>query len=176
MIKESCGLQNGCGPNQSEEYQWYRPIRVKEARFIKKCITDWEAEHLLRFSYFSYINRAMMAIRMIKILKAYCLEQDICLIAKKSNKLYSSKQTSVLSDTTLNGKFFEWVDQWNYLGIALKSGTFFSCSVSDRIKKFYDCVNAILKIDGRSDELTMLQLLESHCIQLLIYAVEIVHV
>ena len=59
---------------ESEEYQWYRPIRVKEARFIKKCITDWEAEHLLRFSYFSYINRAMMAIRMIKILKAYCLE------------------------------------------------------------------------------------------------------
>ena len=114
--------------------------------------------------------------RLLDACEAYCLEWDICLNAKKSRNLYFGKRTCTLSDTTLNGKTIEWVDQWNYLGVALKSGTFFSCSVSDRIKNFYRCANAILRIDGRSDELTMLRLLESHCVPLLTYAVEINHV
>ena len=49
-------------------------------------------------------------------------------------------------------------------------------SVSERIKKFYRCANSIFRIDGYSDELVMLQLAESHCIPLLTYAIEIVHV
>ena len=52
----------------------------------------------------------------------------------------------------------------------------FSCSVSDRIKKFYRCANSILRIDGRSNDITMLRLLESHCVPILTYAIEIVYV
>ena len=44
------------------------------------------------------------------------------------------------------------------------------------IKEFYRCANAILRIDGHSDELVMLQLVKSHCIPLLMYAVEIIHI
>ena len=69
-----------------------------------------------------------------------------------------------------------WVSQWTYLGVSLKSGVAFNCSVSDRLKKFYRCANAIFRIDSYSDELVMLQLAESHCIPLLTYAIEIVHV
>ena len=54
--------------------------------------------------------------------------------------------------------------------------TQFSCTVRERIKKFYRCANAILRIDGHSDDMIMLQLLETHCLSLLTYAIEIVHV
>ena len=36
--------------------------------------------------------------------------------------------------------------------------------------------NAILRIDGRSDETVMLQLMESQCVSILTYAIEVIHV
>ena len=58
----------------------------------------------------------------------------------------------------------------------LKSGKTFDCSVTEKIKKFYRCTNAILRIDGRSNDTVMLRLIESHCIPLLTYAIEVIHV
>ena len=52
-------------------------------------------------------------------------------------------------------------------------GNRFSCSVTDRIKKFYRSVNAIFRIEGRSDDLTMLRLAETHCVPILTYGIEI---
>ena len=43
----------------------------------------------------------------------------------------------------------------------------------DRIKKFYRCANAIFRIEGRSDDLVMLRLVECHCIPILTYGMEI---
>ena len=57
-----------------------------------------------------------------------------------------------------------------------KSGKVFSCSVKERIKKFYRCANAIFRIEGYSNDTVMLHLIESHCVPLLTYAIEIVHV
>ena len=61
-------------------------------------------------------------------------------------------------------------------GITLKSGKAFGCSVTDRVRKFYRCANAILRIDGHSNEMVMLQLLETHCVPILTYAIEVVKV
>ena len=58
----------------------------------------------------------------------------------------------------------------------LKSGKMFGCSVTERIKKFYRALNAIMRVHGRSDDMVMLRLLESHCIPILTYAIEIVHI
>ena len=77
---------------------------------------------------------------------------------------------------TLNGAEIQWEEEWSYLGVTLKSGLTFGCTVRERIKKFYRCANAILRIDGKSDDLIMQKLLETHCVSLLTYAVEIVHV
>ena len=52
----------------------------------------------------------------------------------------------------------------------------FDCSVTEKIKKFYRCLNAILRIDGRSNDMVMLNLIEAHCIPLLTYAIEMIHV
>ena len=41
---------------------------------------------------------------------------------------------------------------------------------------FYRCANAILRIDGRSDEMVMLHLLETHCVSVLTYAIEVIDV
>ena len=48
-------------------------------------------------------------------------------------------------------------------------GKKFGCSAADRIKKFYRCANAIFRIDGRSNDLIMLRLIEAHCIPILTY-------
>lgn len=106
----------------------------------------------------------------------YCSEWDICLNAKKSKNMYFGKKCSLLHKVSLDGKFIDWVDSWVYLGVSLVSGKRFGCSVSNRIRKFYKCANAIFRVEGRSDDLTMLRLIESHCVPLLTYAIEIVHI
>ena len=62
------------------------------------------------------------------------------------------------------------------ISIVLKSGRVFNCSASACIQKFYRCTNAILRIDGRSNDLTMLRLLESHCVPILTYGIEVLYV
>ena len=90
--------------------------------------------------------------------------------------MYFGKKTDIGYDLVLNGKVIEWAKEWSYLGVILKSNKQFDCSVTDRIKKFYRCANAILRIDGKSNDMVMLQLIESHCIPILSYAIEIIHI
>ena len=103
----------------------------------------------------------------------YCIEWDICLNARKSKLLYFGKKCTDLFVPSLNGTPIEWVDKCNYLGVCLVSGQRFKCSVSDRIKQYYKCANAIFRVEGRSDDLTMLRLVETHCIPVLTYGIEV---
>ena len=75
---------------------------------------------------------------------------------------------------SLDGKVIEWVDSWKYLGVTLLSHKYFNCSIDDKVKSFYRCANAILRIEGRSNDMVMLQLLESQCISILTYAIEVI--
>ena len=68
------------------------------------------------------------------------------------------------------------METWNYLGMNVVSAKQFRCSISDRITKFYRCANAIFRIEGRSDELIMLQLVEAHCVPILTYGIEIARI
>ena len=90
--------------------------------------------------------------------------------------MYFGKKTASLFDMVLEGQKVEWVEEWIYLGVTLRSGKVFGCSVIDRIKKFYRCSNAIFRIEGASNDMVMLRLVESHCVPVLTYAIEIVHV
>ena len=76
----------------------------------------------------------------------------------------------------LDGKDIEWVNSWTYLGVTLKSHKEFNCCIDEKIKSFYRSTNAILRIDGRSDDMVMLALLESHCLSILTYGIEVIHV
>ena len=105
----------------------------------------------------------------------FCNEWDICLNAKKSKAMYFGKKCDGIHLLSLNDRPVEWVNTWRYLGVDLVSGRNFSCSASERIKKFYRCANAIFRIEGWSDDLTMLRLVESHCLPMLTYGIEVAH-
>ena len=62
------------------------------------------------------------------------------------------------------------------IGVSLKSGKCFNCSITERVKKFYRCANAIFRIDGRSNDTVMLKLVETHCIPILTYGIEVINV
>ena len=105
----------------------------------------------------------------------FCEDWDICLNAKKSKLMYFGKKCSNLFAPILNGNPLQWVESWPYLGVSLVSGRRFGCSAYERIRKFYRCANAIFRIEGRSDDETMLRLVESHCVPMLTYGMEIAH-
>ena len=113
---------------------------------------------------------------LLKICEDYCAEFDICLNAGKSYLLYFGKKASISCNVTLNGKILNWSQECKYLGVILKCGKTFGCSIYERVKKYYRCANAILRIEGQSTDVVMLRLLESHAVPILTYAIEIIHV
>ena len=105
----------------------------------------------------------------------YCKAWDIMLNPKKTkNMLFGKKH--VLPSLELDGKNIEWVDTWSYLGVSLKAHTSFSCCIDQKVKSFYRAANGILRIEGRSSEMVMLQLLETHCLPILTYAIDVITV
>ena len=62
------------------------------------------------------------------------------------------------------------------MGVVLKSGPRYGCSVTQRVKSFYRSLNSIIRIDGRSDDMVMLRLIESHSVPILTYAIEVTDV
>ena len=111
--------------------------------------------------------------RLLNACSDFCKEWDVCLNAKKSKLLYFEKSFNELARPKLNNLPLEWVETWMYLGVKLVSGKRFGCTVVDRIKKYYKCANAIFRIEGRSDDLIMLKLIEAHCVPILTYAIEV---
>ena len=105
----------------------------------------------------------------------YCKAWDIMLNAKKSKNMFFGKKHS-LAPLQLDGKNIEWVDSWPYLGVTLKSHLHFNCCIDEKVKSFYRAANGILRIEGKSNEMVMMQLLEAHCLSILTYAIEVIHV
>ena len=76
----------------------------------------------------------------------------------------------------MDGKDIDWVDSWTYLGVCLKAHRKFGCCNDEKVKSFYRCAKGILRIKGRSNETVMLQLLDTHCLSILTYAIEVISV
>ena len=86
------------------------------------------------------------------------------------------KNTKTQFVLSLDGKPIQWVSEWKYLGVILKAGTRYGCSVKERVKSFYRSLNSILRIEGRSNDIVLLHLIEAHCVPILSYAIEIIDV
>ena len=114
--------------------------------------------------------------RLLDICGSYCADWDICLNDKKSKNMVFGKKGVISFQVTLNSKPIEWTEQWKYLGVMLKSGPVFNCSVKERVCSFYRALNSILRVEGRSGDMVLLRLLEAHCIPILTYAIAIVDV
>ena len=114
--------------------------------------------------------------KLLNICGTYCIDWDIRLNTKKTKNLYFGKGSVPSLELNLNCERIPWVDKWVYLGVTLVSGVSFGCCIKETIGKFYRALNSILRVEGRSDEMVMLRLLEAHCIPILSYAIEVVHV
>jgi hypothetical protein len=109
---------------------------------------------------------------LLKLCESFCVEWDINLNAKKT-KLMAFGTSAPNFVVTMNTQALEWAATWKYLGVELRStGGKFMCSSIERIKKFYKSANSIFRIDGRSQDLTMLRLVESHCVPILSYCID----
>ena len=114
--------------------------------------------------------------RLLDICSLYCSEWDICLNHKKTKNMFFGKKTEISFQPTMNGSPIDFVTEWKYLGVVLKSGLRFGCSVTNRVKSFYRSLNSILRVEGRSDDMVMLRLIEAHCVPILTYAIEMTDV
>lgn len=114
--------------------------------------------------------------RLLIMTETYCKDWDICLNSKKSKNMVFGKIPQNPPELILDGKGLEWVNSWLYLGVTLSSSKKYNCCIDAKVKSFYRSANAILRIDGYSNELVMLQLLESHCLPILAYAIEVIDV
>ena len=114
--------------------------------------------------------------RLLNICSEYCTEWDICLNPRKTKNIVFGKSSVINHKLTLDNSDIEWVCEWKYLGVVLRSGKRFGCSVSERVKSFYRSLNSILRVEGRSDDMVLLRLIESHCVPILTYAIEVTDV
>ena len=114
--------------------------------------------------------------RLLRLTENFCSTWDIMLNPKKSKNMHFGKKTDSLPFLQLDGNSLEWVISWKYLGVTLRSHKEFDCCIDEKLKSFYRSANAILRVEGRSNELVMLQLLESHCLSILCYAIEVISV
>ena len=114
--------------------------------------------------------------KLLDLCRNYCTEWDICLNPKKTKNMYFGKRTELKTKLSIDGAEIDWVTEWKYLGVVLKSGPTFGCSVVEKVKSFYRALNSILRVEGRSDDKVLLRLVEAHCIPILTYAIEVTYV
>ena len=114
--------------------------------------------------------------RLLAACEQYCKDWDICLNPKKSRNMCFGRRQSYLCKLRLNGGEIEWTDKWTYLGINLLSGPRFNNCITEKIRKFYRATNHIFRIEGKSDDMLMLRLIETHCLPILTYGIEVIFV
>ena len=114
--------------------------------------------------------------RLLLTCEQYCSDWDICLNPKKSRNMCFGRRQNNLCKLRLNGGEIEWTDKWTYLGVDLLSGPRFNNCITEKIRKFYQASNHIFRIEGKSDNLLMLQLIETHCLPILTYGIEVITV
>ena len=113
--------------------------------------------------------------QLLSATEEYCEKWDILLNAKKTKNMSFGKKHQ-LAKLQLDGRDIEWVESWPYLGVTIQSHTTFNCGIDEKVKSFYRSANGILRIEGRSNETVMLQLLEAHCLPILTYAIDVIHI
>ena len=139
-------------------------VRILKSLNIGCYIFDFFAAALLYADDVAILAPSLKGMsNLLRICENYCADWDICLNAKKSRIMYYGNRISNCTNVTLNGKVIDWAEQWSYLGVTLKSGKTFNHTITDLISKFYRCVNYIFRIDGYSNNVVMLRLIDSHC-------------
>ena len=73
----------------------------------------------------------------------------------------------------LNGQQIEYINQWDYLGTTIVSGTNHSFSASRDLRSFFRSANSVLSVQRKPNEFVQMKLLYSMCVPILSYAAEV---
>ena len=93
--------------------------------------------------------------------------------AEKSKWLIiGPNQTISPSSLSIGTMHLQWVQKINYLGVQLCCSKTFKVDFSETRRKFCVSVNSILSKCNLISDMYKLLLLESHCLPILVYAVE----
>ena len=76
------------------------------------------------------------------------------------------------SPMCINKANINWVNKIQYLGLTINAGKKFDIDFSDTRRKFFMSVNSILSNGKHTADTVKLKLLESHCLPILLYAIE----
>ena len=77
-----------------------------------------------------------------------------------------------LSNISIGNINLQCVNELDYLGVCLRSAKFFLVDLSNVRRKFFASLNSIMSKCRFTSDLVKLKLLESHCLPILLYAVE----
>ena len=109
-------------------------------------------------------------------MKSYINPCIYVLMLKKQKNMEFGKGATPSLHVRLNGDPIPWVKKWVYIGLTLRTtGSSFDCCVKEKIAMFYCSLNSILRIEGKSDDMVMLRLLEAHCLPILSYGIKVIH-
>ena len=173
-FKISAGVRQG-GVLSPDFYNIYVDgmITILQASGIGCYVRDIFAAALLYADDVCILAPSLKGLqRLLDICSSYCSVWDICLNPKKTKNMYFGKCAEMTYKPSMNGSPIDFVSEWKYLGVVLKTGKRFGCSVSERVKSFYRSLNSILRVEGRSDDMVLLRLIEAHSVPILTYAIE----
>ena len=86
-------------------------------------------------------------------------------------KFDSFERPSIL----LNGASLEFVSEWKYLGVLLRSDNSFMCSAKRSRSAFYRSTNTVLNVLHGPSEDVQMKLLYSVCVPIITYACEVLN-
>src|SRR2546425_11094834 len=110
---------------------------------------------------------------MLQICDAVGKDLGIKFNASKSKCLFIGPNITLLpAHLVLNNFQLPWVPKLDYLGIRICNSKTFQIDLSDTRRKFFSSMYSILSKCNFTSDMVKLKLLESHCLPILLYAVE----
>lgn len=91
---------------------------------------------------------------------------------KSSCLMVGPQKIQTPTEMEINGSKVKWVNQLKYLGIYLCAGKKFTVDLSCIRRNFFSAVNSVLSRCNYVSDLVKLELLEKHCLPLLMYCME----
>ena len=109
---------------------------------------------------------------LLDICSNYAASWCIKFNGRKSKLMYFGKAFNSFpcAPIYLDGTSLEFTHEWKYLGVNVKSGKGFSCSILKPRSAFYRSCNSILNVLKGPSEIVQMKLLYSICVPILTYA------
>jgi hypothetical protein len=107
--------------------------------------------------------------------KCGCIGQDLDInfnCCKSKCMIIGPHKVSKILPMSISNAMIEWVDSIKYLGIVIKSDKLFNVDLKDSRRKFFISFNSIINKCKYASDIVKLQLLESHCLPILMYSLE----